>query len=149
MANSFSSKSSNLFICKNCDYSTIRNSQYLRHLQTSKHKNANYANKLLKNANDHISFICNDCNKTFKHNSSMCRHKKKCKLKKVQKVQKVQNDNLENEDNNNNISFLSNFSKEELEYDVEKIKNMNNYELVLMLIKQNNTLLEIIKHRTM
>ncbi len=67
-------KSSSEYFCKCCNYTTSRESQYIRHLTTAKHKNANNAN-ILSNE----EYICN-CGKKYKHISSYSRHKKKCNV---------------------------------------------------------------------
>jgi hypothetical protein len=61
------------FCCKICDYTTSRKSQYDRHLLTDKHK-------ILINPNENVqdkNFAC-ECGKIYKHQSSLCFHKKKC-----------------------------------------------------------------------
>jgi uncharacterized surface protein with fasciclin (FAS1) repeats len=61
------------FCCKSCDYKTSRKSQFDRHLLTDKHK-------ILTNPNENVldkNFVC-ECGKIYKHQSSLCFHKKKC-----------------------------------------------------------------------
>lgn len=71
------------YSCEICDFISSNKKDYVRHLDTDKHKmltnankDANYANK---NANEktHDSCIC-DCGKIFKHKSSLSRHRMKC-----------------------------------------------------------------------
>jgi hypothetical protein len=74
--NKFSSKSSGDFFCEKCDYVTSRQSQYDRHILTAKHK-------ILINTNKKVPtkmFVC-ECEKSYKHQSSLCLHKKKCTFK--------------------------------------------------------------------
>ena len=69
-------KSCSDFFCKNCDYSTSKKSSYDKHITTSKHKKSMIVNKkLLKSCSN---FFCEKCNKTYKDNSGLWRHKKKC-----------------------------------------------------------------------
>ena len=66
-------KSSEKFHCEKCDYSTSRQSQYDRHLQTDKHK-------ILQNPTSKSSaskWIC-ICGKNYKHSSTLYAHKKYC-----------------------------------------------------------------------
>jgi phenolic acid decarboxylase len=64
------------YICDTCDFKCCKNSDWLRHLSTAKHKRLInpkhntpiYANKV---------YQC-DCGKVYKHMSSLCAHKKKC-----------------------------------------------------------------------
>ena len=67
------------YFCESCDYNTMRKSSYETHLLTSKHQksiisNENNAN-LAKTCNQ---FVCQTCNTTYKDNSGLWRHKKKC-----------------------------------------------------------------------
>ena len=68
-------KSSDIFLCKTCDYSTSRKSQYERHLLTSKHflkqNGTNHAN-----LNNQI-YICK-CSHSFNSRTTLWRHKKNC-----------------------------------------------------------------------
>ena len=66
-------KSSELFVCECCNYSTSRKSQYQRHLATDKHKFLQ--NPTSKKFQTDKSYIC-DCGKTYKHSSTLYSHKK-------------------------------------------------------------------------
>ena len=62
------------FKCLHCNFSTSKQSNYNMHLNTTKHKN--------KVANAEISSLqCNLCEKIFKTNSGLWKHRKKCKAK--------------------------------------------------------------------
>jgi len=71
-------KVANEFICEKCDYITTRKSSYDKHIHTRKHQ-------MLINANNRLIekipsiFTCK-CGKTYKHNSSYCRHIHKCSV---------------------------------------------------------------------
>ena len=73
------------FYCKFCNFSTSKNSNYLTHLKTKKHLNntleGNYGIKKTQKNADIKLFSC-DCGKTFKSNSGLWKHKKKCKIVK-------------------------------------------------------------------
>ena len=60
--------------CIMCNYTTSRQSQYNRHIMTTKHK-------ILTNPNEQISkkisFAC-QCGKIYKHMPSLCCHKRTC-----------------------------------------------------------------------
>jgi hypothetical protein len=64
------------FSCLDCKYNTSRNSQFNRHLTTSKHINN------LKNKNCIIEnqkkFICNKCSKIYTDRSGLWKHSKTC-----------------------------------------------------------------------
>ena len=78
-------KSSNEFICEICDYKTSRLSQYNRHILTAKHL---MLCKMLYNEpewNQKVpNYKCCNCEKQFKHQPSLSRHKKTC-IKKEEK----------------------------------------------------------------
>ena len=59
------------FICEACDFSTNNKKDYTLHTKTTKHDiNTSEASDTLTCA----------CGKTYKHKSSLCNHKKKCKF---------------------------------------------------------------------
>jgi hypothetical protein len=102
------------FYCDKCDYKCSKKYLWNQHIMTRKHVKANFpANE----ANE--KYACSICNTIFKHQSSYCRHKKKC---------------IDMSCNDFNIEIKN---KEETE------KN-----LIMMLIKQNRELLEVIKNGT-
>lgn len=64
------SEIANNYYCEKCDYFTSRNSQYNRHLLTSKHINID---KIIPK-----TFECSNCCKKYNHRQSLFVHKKKC-----------------------------------------------------------------------
>jgi len=101
-------KKCQIFKCEKCDFICFKNSNYEKHLSTKKHIIANIANienaenaeksvksekseksvksekseksvKSVKSENTSIKIICPICERSFKHLSSLSRHKKKCK----------------------------------------------------------------------
>jgi len=62
-----------IFYCKKCDYGCSKKSSWEQHLLTAKHSKANFE---LMQANK--EYVCEKCTIKFKHQSSYCRHKKKC-----------------------------------------------------------------------
>jgi hypothetical protein len=61
------------FYCEKCDYGCCKKSSWEQHLLTAKHSKANFG---LMQANK--EYACEKCTIKFKHQSSYCRHKKKC-----------------------------------------------------------------------
>ncbi len=100
------------FTCEKCRYECSKKSSWIQHLFTSKHAKANKAN---------TEYACENCDTLFKHQSSYCRHKKKC-----QEINK----------------------EEEEEEDTVINKDTADKELIMMLVKQNSELLEVIKGGT-
>ena len=108
------------FHCESCDYICYKKFNWEQHLSTLKHDKANHglmkANKI---------YECEKCDIKFNHNSSYCRHKKKCLIN-------------QNQHQNNNVKHDELSLQNEL-YDKD---------LMLMLIKQNSELLAIVKNGT-
>jgi hypothetical protein len=72
-------KSSDKFSCSSCDYTSVRKSQYARHLLTLKHELLTNTNKKVQKVQDDKSFHC-ACGSSYKFASSLCFHKKTCKV---------------------------------------------------------------------
>jgi len=68
-------KSSGIFICKYCDFTTSRKSQYDRHLTTDKHKNTINETKMKQESAE--KFHC-FCGLVCKSRTTLWRHKKEC-----------------------------------------------------------------------
>ena len=86
-------KSSDLFVCECCNYSSSRKSQYHRHLETDKHKILQ--NPIFEKFQPEKIYIC-DCGKKYKHSSTLYAHKKKCTNKQ---------EKIKQEDTKNDIVF--------------------------------------------
>ena len=74
MTYTLSPKISNFFNCQVCDYNCCKQSEYNKHILTSKHKNLQ--NPTSDNTKK-TAYLCH-CGKSYKHSSSMYAHKKKC-----------------------------------------------------------------------
>jgi hypothetical protein len=132
-------ESSELYVCKLCDYTTCRKSQYIRHLTTDKHKN----NDLAINGNDLAiikvpnEYICTLCKKIYKDSSGLWRHKKKCN------VTIVTDSNVETIDKDQLILMLikqnSDLIKESTEF-----KNM----IMTQHTSTQNMMMDVIKNGT-
>jgi hypothetical protein len=77
-------KSSKIFKCTLCDYLTSRESQYLRHISTDKHKNNEMDNKMDNMDNKKVPYEnkC-ECGKEYRYKSGLSKHKKFCKSSKI------------------------------------------------------------------
>jgi hypothetical protein len=79
-----SQKSSEIFSCEKCDYTTCRKFDYTKHLLTPKHQYETNETKTLKksflNSIDKCSevFTCNICDTPFTSRTTLWRHKSKC-----------------------------------------------------------------------
>jgi len=144
MANIIDTNHAKKYICELCNYSSNNKRNYNNHIQTIKHKtliNANNAN----NANtDHANSklitddnIC-DCGKSYKHLSSLSRHKKKCKFSK-----KVQNTEVL-EEKNNKEDVKDMIIKMMKTQEVQSVLLKENQELRKQLQEQSNQITELI-----
>ena len=76
MTNKKMGKNEKKYECIICDFKTLYNSNYDKHLMTAKHKRLINTNKKpLKNG---AVYDC-ECGKTYKHQSSLCKHKQNCR----------------------------------------------------------------------
>jgi hypothetical protein len=76
MTNEITPESANKFVCNFCDFICSKESDWVRHLATSKHKIRTNTNKYeRKYAKE---YACN-CGKKYKHASSLWNHQQKCK----------------------------------------------------------------------
>jgi hypothetical protein len=116
-------KSSENFNCKFCDYNTSRKSQYERHLLTSKHINTTFRlqNTTFLVPNVPKVYICSNCNKEYKHHSSLSKHKTVCNYKNTDDI-------IEDKDDKQNkdelIQYLINENKEFKNLILEVCKNI-------------------------
>ena len=99
------------FICENCNYYSNNKKDYNKHLLTQKH----ITKQMGEIPECKINFICN-CGKNYKHQSSLCKHKKTC-----------------------------NFKKENISCELIDNENVDYKELVITLLKENSDFKEIIK----
>jgi hypothetical protein len=108
------------FECKICDYNTSKKSSYNNHIKSKKH-NINVLSTNSNNIKQKIcskKHLCTNCYKEYNDRSGLWRHKKKC------------------EENNN------------LQEKIDNIDLSNKDDLIMMLLKQNSELLEIVKNGT-
>ena len=97
-----------IFECNNCHYNTSRLSQYTRHLVTRKHiilqENIQIVPKI---------YNCVNCNKMYKHHSSLWNHNKKCISKNDDIIEKKY-DNKNNDENKNKQTISPQLNIEKL-----------------------------------
>jgi len=103
------------YICEVCNFSSKKHSNFLLHLQTKKHKNKT-ENTTANNIRQQ-KYICG-CNKEFKTNSGLWKHKKKCQNQKT-------------------INLVEEKQEEEKQ-------EVNYKELILRLLNQNKELQDLL-----
>jgi len=80
VGNKIKQKLSKRFCCENCDYNTDRKSNFDNHLLSLRHHKASFGNQLkqIKQSTSKNKFECELCNKTYKTNSGLWKHKQQC-----------------------------------------------------------------------
>ena len=74
MANEKLRKVAPEFRCEECDYKCSNKFNYNKHLSTRKHLETNGTNE----KSQKVAYTCANCNSTYKHQSSLCKHKRTC-----------------------------------------------------------------------
>lgn len=72
-------KSTEIFYCEYCNFSSSKKSNYIKHISTRKHKNASNETILKQKNAENNNCICDLCNEIFNSRTSLWRHRKKCK----------------------------------------------------------------------
>jgi hypothetical protein len=120
-------KKSQQYLCEICNYFTYNKKDYNKHLLTNKHKITNFPNENLQKIPNETpiekKFEC-ICGKKYKHMSSLCQHKKKCKHKNEELVE---NQIINCIDENIDID-------EDVDIDID----LSSKQLIQLLIKDNS-----------
>jgi hypothetical protein len=122
-----------LLMCEFCLYKTVSKKDFAKHLATRKHENLTNPNMLIPK-NPKKNYTC-ECNKTYKHLSSLCAHKKQCVIKEI--VQITSHDNLQASNifdytNHNENIIISNNTTAHTN-DINQLTN-----LVIEVVKNNS-----------
>jgi hypothetical protein len=131
-------KTANIFRCETCDFATGNKCNYLKHLDTRKHKILTKTDtNLAKNATPLFECLCG---KSYKHRQSLYAHKKVCLKKDVAICETA----LEHSNVNENSIVNNNDVNNDFKDLVCKMMTENN-EIKAMLIKENQELRSQIK----
>jgi hypothetical protein len=135
-------KNANIFRCETCDFVTGNKFNYLKHLDTRKHKTLTKTDtNLAKDATP--NFVCL-CGKSYKHRQSLYAHKKICLKMDVAICETALEHSNVNE--NNIINNINNINNENNDFKDLVCKMMTeNNEIKAMLIKENQELRSQIK----
>ena len=130
-------KTVQLFECTICNFTCSKNSEYERHKLTAKHQRLINPNKKTPNLYSCV------CGKDYKHQSTLCAHKKKCKKWRFFLKNPNVKTRLDNQSNkyNHNINITYDCSDEN--YDSDEMSEMSeeshsNTDLIVSLLRQNN-----------
>jgi len=131
MASNNSQKIPEKYECSFCNYNTVSKKDFNKHNLSDKHNRLVNASKMLENpnelsSNDKKMYFCN-CGKTYSHDSSYYRHKKKCN------VIPVTDSNAESFDKDKLILMLINQNS-------ELIKETSEFKNMMMKVIENGTM---------
>ena len=118
------------FECVKCNYITHNRYDYKKHCQTKKHKQENIVCDLSIDIENSKKYICSICNKSYKDNSGLWKHKKTCKEISEELV------------SNTNVQNLSSQITPELILSVLE----QNKELTNLVVEQHKTIVELAKN---
>jgi len=127
-----SPKISKFFYCDICDYKCCKQSDFNKHLITTKHINAyqNLHNDLHKNLQK--KYKCN-CGKEYKHRQSMYSHKKKCFQNSFENIQIIDNSSK------NEMRMLTNLILEVVKSNADIVKSNNELQKQVLEISKDKT----------
>ena len=73
----FTPKNAKKYNCKRCDFKCYKRCDYDRHLGTAKHKRI-HLDTIFTQKNAEKMYVCDKCDKQYKFNSGLWKHKQKC-----------------------------------------------------------------------
>jgi hypothetical protein len=121
-------KSSRLFRCDQCNYESVRESQYERHLMTAKHKTLTLLTQKVPKSSE---FICSGCEKQYKSRVGLWKHHNNCSMNS-------RNSNHNADNSNNNRPDMTTF--------MQLIQQNSDFKE--LIVQQNQTILELAKKDT-
>jgi hypothetical protein len=126
------------FVCEYCSIKCAKNTEWIRHINTKKHKiNESGGNSNIKSTN----LTCK-CGKTYKDRSGLWRHEKKCNFNELQPLSST------------DVTFLTNLVLEVVKNNTELQKQTNelqkqNHEFqkqIIEVCKKNNSIYQNNSH---
>lgn len=117
------------FTCEKCNYNTCYSKDFKKHLQTNKHRSVTKEISMVVEETQKV-LNCDKCDKKFKTNSGLWKHKQKCKQTTCDdKIVSINQNNEDDDDKNDDDEYM---------YQGINIKDKD--ALVLHLLKQNGEL---------
>jgi len=134
--NGILAKTSDIFTCDFCDYSTYRNYNFVIHCNTIKHKNnVLTTNDNVKTSKTSKTYVCNNCDKFFNDRAGLWRHNKKC-------IKPLDNNAFDNPENL--IKYLMKENAEFKQLLIDQNKQMMSQNNNMM--SQNDRIIELSKN---
>lgn len=101
------------YICKLCNYKTIKKYNYEKHLKSKKHLNNQVSgDKIIKTDSE---YVCNFCNKKMYDKRNLDRHYETCVEKKIYDLKQSYNDMIVKQ----NEKFMEDLRKKDAEYKLQ------------------------------
>lgn len=129
-----------IYKCEYCEYETKKKCDFDKHLSTLKHNINTESNAKL--------LVCKNCNKTYKHRSSLWRHKKTClfQIMIIENDEEIKDEEIIiNEENSyiddDLIMRLIDENKELKNLLLEQAKQTNEIKNIMEEMKENNKLI--------
>jgi hypothetical protein len=116
------------FNCESCDYICCKQSDWDKHVLTSKHNFRTNSNKFEPKESE--EFFCKNCNKKYTARNSLWYHEKKCLVTPINKQENI------------SIGNMSDFKE------LFKLQLNENKELKDMIMEQSKMMMEICKEKT-
>ncbi len=137
MATDNQSISPKKFTCSFCSISCAKNTEWLRHINTRKHKINQNGKNVEKNGEKSTLIVCK-CGKKYKDRSGLWRHEKKCDYKPEPEPEPPKKHKLYEKDNI--VDVLMKENQEYKDMMLEMMKSNNNLQKqVLELCKNSNS----------
>lgn len=140
-------KSSQYYHCKTCDYVTSKQSNYDKHLTTSKHKKSyiqlqndtNIVQNVAQNVPQNIIHKC-ECGRNYKHRQGLWKHKQTCEVLNAE-IEPIDEEEPEKTDKDKDVEkeLLVTFMKEMKDTMIEMFKHMQPNNTTTMSHSHNNS----------
>jgi hypothetical protein len=119
------------FICVNCDYKCYKESNFIKHKLTVKHKKTENETEKFQSSKIPIKFIC-ECGNEYKQRQGLWAHKRKCVFNKEEEPEK-----------NNEIINLLIENNKQLQDENKEFKN-----IIIQLLTENKEQTKITQEQT-
>jgi len=139
-------KNEKKFSCLYCDFITCKKTDFNRHNLTQKHKNNVLTT--VDNAKNEKKYKCENCDKKYRDRAGLWRHKKFCNEENKCSSQSFNDEFACNEIISNELVSKELVGNELVnKFDLYD-KDISSKDLIMMLVKQNSELLEVLKNGT-
>lgn len=118
----------NIFYCKSCDFKSSKESNFIKHISTRKHKNQQKINNLMPVVSLTNNAVVCVCGKVYKERSGLWRHSKVCEVALKNEMNGMKSDD-------NIVHTIENYNKNTKD------------DLIIKLIKDNDEMKQLLKEQ--